>query len=575
MYEKYNWEKGEVVASALLNNMELGIENVDKFVTMHNADVENPHKVTADQLGLSNVKNYSIATSEDAIAGIANDKYMTPFLVSEALKKINEVLENKVSNKDLQRFLSGEEIVVTYTCDFKNKISGSVKENPHIISKAASPTLVSPNDKISEFTQGEVKGVVDLDAKATIVRNGTASNMVQTLVSFDLITDIDRRYPGLFAEYGAATRGQQVAVAKRLLTSINYSLYGFGSGPIKNILYNGIWTGAKFADLISINGTAIGLCNYKETNNAARWLTDDGFIYTIAFAPASDGVTSSVVNLDYASLEYTLAIKMTDIYALRKDIDNLGIRNLFKGYPTNDKLRATKPNGYYYEHNFKALGTRINLEPNTEYVFSWSYSTISGDPGAVSVGYGSDSLGYTQEITQVPTSTGVLAFKTPTVLPYPYFALRLIRSGSPVTGVVADYWDLCLRKGNIKMDWTPAPEGAITTLDQVQMSRITADDGGVYQGISSGSILAIVLANKKGLRNYHAYGAVTDLPSSSVYRFIANMTSDTHGNVSGMDDLGNCYARAIADSKWVGEWQQLVPKYAFDLLEKRVAALEN
>ncbi|WP_348922084.1 BppU family phage baseplate upper protein [Enterococcus rotai] len=421
-------------------------------------------------------------------------------------------------------------------------------------------------------------------------------------------------------------------------------------------------------------------------------------------------------------------------------IENLGIRNLFKGYPTNEKLKVAKTNGYYYEHNFKGLGTRINLDPNTEYTFSWSSETISGDAGVVSAGYGNETYNFAAEIKQTQTKDGVLTFKTPAQLPHPYFGLRLVRSASPASGTV-DFWDLCLRKGAIKMEWTAAAEDVVNRADQfkpteivvptagaddlnnytnagyyvcrtnpyavnllntpvniafnlevqelisanktpgvnqllttyhtsntafrrfsrnlyngtwsmwreipfldqvqsydfaeikgqdwntlktssiywsagatganrptalaaygylevfnsvgaviqrytssntevatryyspsanswsgwvvsaltnqVQMSKITGDDGGVYKGITSGTILATVLANKKGLRNYHAYGSVTDLPSSSVYRFIANMTSDTHGNVSGMDDLGNYYARAIANSGWVGEWKKL------------------
>lgn len=44
----------------------------------HAANRMNPHNVTKDQVGLFNVQNYAIATAEEARAGTASDKYMTP-----------------------------------------------------------------------------------------------------------------------------------------------------------------------------------------------------------------------------------------------------------------------------------------------------------------------------------------------------------------------------------------------------------------------------------------------------------------------------------------------------------------
>lgn len=44
----------------------------------HLADEENPHNVTKSQVGLGNVPNYAVASTEEAEAGIADDKLMTP-----------------------------------------------------------------------------------------------------------------------------------------------------------------------------------------------------------------------------------------------------------------------------------------------------------------------------------------------------------------------------------------------------------------------------------------------------------------------------------------------------------------
>jgi hypothetical protein len=54
----------------------------------HISTTNNPHSVTAEQVGLGNVQNLAIASSEEAIAGEVNDKYMTP---NKTLAAISDV----------------------------------------------------------------------------------------------------------------------------------------------------------------------------------------------------------------------------------------------------------------------------------------------------------------------------------------------------------------------------------------------------------------------------------------------------------------------------------------------------
>ena len=49
----------------------------------HMADFDNPHKVTKDHVGLFNVQNYAVATQEEARAGALNDRYMTPLRTTQ------------------------------------------------------------------------------------------------------------------------------------------------------------------------------------------------------------------------------------------------------------------------------------------------------------------------------------------------------------------------------------------------------------------------------------------------------------------------------------------------------------
>jgi len=51
----------------------------------HTTDYDNPHKVTKNHVGLGNVQNFGIATVQEALAGTATDKYITPYLLSQVI----------------------------------------------------------------------------------------------------------------------------------------------------------------------------------------------------------------------------------------------------------------------------------------------------------------------------------------------------------------------------------------------------------------------------------------------------------------------------------------------------------
>jgi hypothetical protein len=67
------------------------VDVVSTAITTHTANQSNPHNVTKSQIGLFNVENYTIATATDAQNGTANDKYMTPLRVKQAITALASV----------------------------------------------------------------------------------------------------------------------------------------------------------------------------------------------------------------------------------------------------------------------------------------------------------------------------------------------------------------------------------------------------------------------------------------------------------------------------------------------------
>lgn len=79
-------------------------QGIDKLIGVafraHLADHNNPHQVTKAQAGLGNVDNYPTATQAQAVAGTANDAFMTPLRTKDsigefALKPLNAHIADK------------------------------------------------------------------------------------------------------------------------------------------------------------------------------------------------------------------------------------------------------------------------------------------------------------------------------------------------------------------------------------------------------------------------------------------------------------------------------------------------
>lgn len=71
-----------------LRTMQLVREFVTVQLDGHAARTDNPHNTTKDQVGLANVQNYGIATTSEMTAGTATNKYVTPSLVAFKVQQL-------------------------------------------------------------------------------------------------------------------------------------------------------------------------------------------------------------------------------------------------------------------------------------------------------------------------------------------------------------------------------------------------------------------------------------------------------------------------------------------------------
>jgi len=234
-------------------------------------------------------------------------KFSDQELVFAGNKRFRLISDYKVLQVELLEDDVSAYVEQTVTLDFKNKVSGSMVENPHKIIGDRGTALPDPETLPGDTSTAGYKKFAELDGDIVNVVATDKGEIMKIVEFFDIVTDIDRRYPGLFESFGATTREQQVVITRNLVSSVTPVTYGYGSGAngskLTMQIYNPrskTWVGNSAHTEATTNKLNLAVDTY--------YLGDDGFVYTIVYAPASDGATPSVVNIDYVSLEYKLKV---------------------------------------------------------------------------------------------------------------------------------------------------------------------------------------------------------------------------------------------------------------------------
>lgn len=193
---------------------------------------------------------------------------------------------------------------VTITLDMKDKVAGSLVENPHKMTRTAATTLFNPSRLTFEFIQSDYDKVQELDSTVFSLPNNTTNNITQIMSSFNIIEAIERYNSNYFTDKGATTLAEKVAVAKTEITAAEVAVWGYGFGGSSKFMILRAWDSANWVELGLTRAESVA-----ELSAESNYIDNDGFIYTLINAPASDGTTASTLNIDYASLELTFLVE--------------------------------------------------------------------------------------------------------------------------------------------------------------------------------------------------------------------------------------------------------------------------
>jgi hypothetical protein len=210
-----------------------------------------------------------------------------------------------IAKQELQNFvgkLSGN--VETLTNNFVGKIGASTVENPNVSRYNISNSALLVAGSGSEQSTAGYTQLATLDG--TVQNRATAATsglIAQQSFSFDLISIVERKYgvpiPG-------ATTADKVTWLKANVKTLTANWYGYGSGPAGNKATMSFWRNDNSTWYASVNhslGTVTKLTKALSLAADINVATDaNGFVHIIAYADASDGTTTSIINTDYFEL---------------------------------------------------------------------------------------------------------------------------------------------------------------------------------------------------------------------------------------------------------------------------------
>lgn len=253
------------------------------------------------------------------VTEIKNDIAIANSRVDEISKKIddNDVLTKAESSANvIYQIIGKENFEMAFTMDFKEKVKGSVNENPNTLFGLGTTTLPRPSEMTTEVVQERYTAISEMDGNtvnSTITDNayfpkfGSKWNLVEHVKKV-----LGEEY---FLTLGAATLAQQVALLRTKITSLSGNSYGYGHSPSGYKISMGSWlrTTNTWESVVSHASDTISKLTIDiDKPLISNYIDDNGFFYTLVYSDPSDGKTATKVVTDYTNVVFTMEISANE-----------------------------------------------------------------------------------------------------------------------------------------------------------------------------------------------------------------------------------------------------------------------
>lgn len=238
---------------------------------------------------------------------------------AEILKSIEEhdvFTKQESSANVIYQIIGKENFEMAFTMDFKEKVKGSVNENPNTLFGLGTTTLPRPSEMTTEVVQERYTAISEMDGNtvnSTITDNayfpkfGAKWNLVEHVKKV-----LGEEY---FLTLGATTLAQQVALLRTKITSLSGNSYGYGHSPSGYKISMGSWlrTTNTWESVVSHASDTISKLTIDiDKPLISNYIDDNGFFYTLVYSDPSDGKTATKVVTDYTNVVFTMEISANE-----------------------------------------------------------------------------------------------------------------------------------------------------------------------------------------------------------------------------------------------------------------------
>ena len=170
---------------------------------------------------------------------------------------------------------------------------------------SSSPLSVPANTTIIEVSsQTDIDKIKTQDGISYTVTTSENGKRAQVPLILDVIKIVERK---LGCKIPAKTTAEKATWMKNNISTMTCKVYCHGSSPTGNKASVSYYTSAAFATAVTNTQSTPTLTTLTISPS---YISPTGTIYAIAYADASDGITPSVINVDYASLDIKFSDKI-------------------------------------------------------------------------------------------------------------------------------------------------------------------------------------------------------------------------------------------------------------------------
>lgn len=241
-----------------------------------------------------------------------------------------------IDDNALTRLVMGSKNISRTNANFIGKVAGSTTVNPHVAKVAVASSLQSPSNFSVESSQGGYSNLSSIDGGYLAYPTSVNGQIAQALFSFDLVEAVQQSHsiiPG-------NTLAEKVSWLKVNINKLTINWWGFGSSPFGNKARIDCWGSTDSwinLNQHTENESFVLRYIFDNASDMNFYINSQGFIHFIAYAEPSDGITASVINTDFVSLDVELS---TDIKTnLKLQWMNATLQNSWAAFDANQTPR--------------------------------------------------------------------------------------------------------------------------------------------------------------------------------------------------------------------------------------------